>query len=130
MKNIIYSDIEGYMDSINKKIGDNTNNISDHVLIAIGLSCYGDYKSYFGPDCIKDYVKDLLEIKTQNNFNLNKPIKFNKEDNLYHDTKNTCHICNKHCITKVRDHCHETSNYRCPACNICNLKYKQKTSSP
>ena len=59
MKNVIYSDIECYMDSTNKKIGDNTYKISDHVPIAIGFSWNGDYKSYFGPDCIKDYVKDL-----------------------------------------------------------------------
>ena len=98
VKKVIYSDIECYMDSINKKIGDNTYKIFDHVPIAIGFSWNGDYKSYFGPDCIKDYVKDLLEIETEINFKLNKPIIFNKEDNLYHDINNTCHICNKPCI--------------------------------
>ena len=97
MKKVIYSDIECYMDSINKKLGDNTYKIFDHVSIAIGFSWNGDYKSYFGPDCIKDYVKDLLEIETEINFKLNKPIIFNKEDNLY-DINNTCHICNKPCI--------------------------------
>ena len=65
MKNVIYSDFECYMDSINKKIGNNTNKISDHVLIAVGFSNNGNYKSYFGPDCIKDYVKDLLKMETQ-----------------------------------------------------------------
>ena len=107
MKNVIYSDIECYMDSINKKIGDNTYEISDHVPIAVGFSNNGNYKPDFGPDCIKDYVKDLLEIETENNFKLNKPMIFNKEDKLYHDTNNTCHICNKPCIKRVRD-CHET----------------------
>ena len=29
------------------------------------------------------------------------------EDKLYHETNNTCHICSKSCINKVRDHCHE-----------------------
>ena len=51
---------------------------------------------------------------------------FTEEDKLYHDTNDTCHICNKTCINKVRDHCHETGNYRSPACKICNLRYKQQ----
>ena len=118
------------MDSINKKIGDNTYKISEFVPIAIGFSWNGDYKSYFGSDCIKDYVKHLLEIETENNFKLNKPIMFNKEDSLYHDTNNTCHICNKPCINKVRDHCHDSGKYRVPACNICNLNYKQQNFIP
>ena len=62
--------------------------ISDHVPIAVGFSWgraslvslikgeapfNGNYESYFGPDCIKDYVKDLLEIETEINFKLTKP---------------------------------------------------------
>ena len=81
VKNVIYSDIECYMDSINKKIVDNTHKISDHVPIVVGFIWgtkveapnNGSYKSYFGPDCIKDYVKDLLEIETENNFKLKTP---------------------------------------------------------
>ena len=98
------------MNSFNKKIGDNTYKISNHIPVVVGLSWgranpvsptkgeapfNGNYESYFGPDCIKDYVKDLLEIETENKFKLNKPIIFIKEDKLYHDTNNTCHICNK-----------------------------------
>ena len=51
VKNVIYSDIECFMDSINKNIGDNTYKISDHVPIALGFSFNGDCGSYFGPDC-------------------------------------------------------------------------------
>ena len=76
--------------------------------LAIGFSWNGDYKTCFGPDCVKDYVKDLLEIETENNFELNIPMMFNKEDKLYHEANNTCHICDKTCINKVRDHCHQT----------------------
>ena len=47
---------------------------------------------------------------------------FNEEDKLYHENNNTCHICSKTCINKVRDHCHETGKYRGPACRICNLR--------
>ena len=78
------------MDSINKKIGDNTYKISDHVPIAVGFS-WGtrggapnnrNYKSFFGPDCIKDYDKDLLKMETENNFKLHISMIFNKEDEL------------------------------------------------
>ena len=113
VKYAIYSNIECYMKSINKKIGDNTYKISEHVPIAIGSSWNGDYQSYF---------------ETEYNFMFNIPMISNKEDKLYHEANNTCHICGKTCIIKVRDHCHQTSKYRGPACNICNLKYKQQTS--
>ena len=55
---------------------------------------------------------------------------FTEEDKLYHETNNTCHICSKTCINKVRDHCHETGKYRGPACKICNLRYKQQNFIP
>ena len=49
-----------------------------------------------------------------------------KKINYIMKTNNTCHICSKTCINKVRDHCHETGKYRGPACKICNLRYKQQ----
>ena len=55
---------------------------------------------------------------------------FTEEDKLYHETNNTCHICSKTCIKKIRDHCHETGKYRGPACKICNLRYKQQNFIP
>ena len=55
---------------------------------------------------------------------------FTEEDKLYHQTNNTCHICSKTCINKVRDHCRETVKYRGPACKICNLRYKQQNFIP
>ena len=55
---------------------------------------------------------------------------FNKENELYHETNNTCHFCNKPCINKVRDHCHETGRYRGPVCGMCNLRYKQQNFIP
>ena len=33
-------------------------------------------------------------------------------------------------LNKVRDHCHETGEYRGPACKICNLRYKQQNFIP
>ena len=55
---------------------------------------------------------------------------FNEEDQLYHETNNTCHICSKTCINRVRDQCHETGKYRGPAVRICYLRYKQQNFIP
>ena len=46
---------------------------------------------------------------------------FTKEDELYQDANDICHICNKNCVNNVRNHCHQTGRNRGPACNICNL---------
>ena len=86
-----------------------------------------NFQYYFGLNCIKRFASDLLEIETENNFKRNKQMIFNEEDKLYQETNNTCHICSKICINKVRDQCHETGKYRGPACRICNLRYN-KTS--
>ena len=86
------------------------------------------FKYYFGLDCIKRFASDLLEIETENYFKRNKQMIFNEEDKLYHETNNTCHICSKTCINKVRDH--ETGKYRGPACKMCNLRYKQQNFIP
>ena len=102
--------------------------IAEHIPISVGYIWQYNFKYYFGLDCIKRFASDLLEIETENNFKRNNQMIFNEEDNLYHETNNTCHICSKTCVNKVRDHCHETGKYRGPACRICNLRYKQKTS--
>ena len=92
----------------------------------MGYTWQGNFKHYFGLGCIKRFARDLLEIETGNNFKRNKQMIFTEEDKLYHETNNTCHICSKTCINKVRDHCHQTGKYRGPACKICNLRYKEQ----
>ena len=90
----------------------------------------GNFNYYFGLDCINRFARDLLELETEKNLKLNKPMIFNKEDELYHETNNTFHICSKTCIFQVRNHCHETGKYRGAACRICNLRYKQQNFIP
>ena len=104
--------------------------IAEHIPIAVGYTWQGNFKHYFSPGCIKRFASDLLEIETEINFKHNKQMIFTEEDKLYHNAKNTCHICSKTCINKVRDRCHETGNYRGPACKICNLRYKQQNFIP
>ena len=118
------------MKGTDQKIGDNTYKISEHVPIAVGYNYNCNHRSYFGSNCIKDFLKDLLEIETQHSIKFNKTMVFTEEDKLYHNTTNICHICNKHCIDKVRDHCHQIGRYRGPASNICNLNYRQQNFIP
>ena len=96
----------------------------------MGYTWQGNFKHYFGLGCIKRFARDLLEIETENNFKHNEKMIFTEEDKLYHETNNTCQICSKTCINKVRDPCHETGKYRGPACKICNLRYKQQNFIP
>ena len=68
------------MKGTDENIGRNTYKISEHAPIAIGYCWHSRHqwqsmtegqsgnllrRSYFGPDCIKDYVRDLLEIETK-----------------------------------------------------------------
>ena len=55
---------------------------------------------------------------------------FNKEDELYQETNDTCHICSKTCTDKVRDQCHEIGKYKGSACRMFNLRYKQQNFIP
>ena len=96
----------------------------------MGYIWQGNFIHHFGLDCIKRFARDLLEIETENNFKLNKPMIFIKEDDLYHEISNTCNICSKTCMNKVRDHCHETGKYRGPAIKICDRRYKQQNFIP
>ena len=92
----------------------------------MGYSWQGNFKYYFGLNCIKRFARDLLKIETRNNFKRNENMIFNKKDKLYHETNNTCPICGKTCINQVKDHCQETGKYRGPACKMCNLRYRQQ----
>ena len=127
-KNIITADIEYCIVEVT------TNDCkcvkAEHIPIAVGYTWQGNFKHYFGLGCIKTFARDLLEIETENNFKHNEKMIFTEEDKLYHETNNTCHICSKTCINKVRDHCHETGKYSGPACKIFNLRYKQQNFIP
>ena len=127
IKNIITADIECCIVDPRSGFTDVSTNdckyvIAEHIPIAVGYTWQGKFKHYFGLGCIKRFARDLLEIETENNFKHNEKMIFTEEDKLYHETNNTCHICSKTCINKVRDHCHETGKYRGPACKICLSK--------
>ena len=128
IKNIITADIECCVTNVSTSTSKYV--IAEHIPISVGYIWQCNFKYYFGLDCIKRFSSDLLEIETENNFKRNKQMIFKEEDKFYHETYNTCHICSKTCINKVRDHCHETGIYGRPACKICNLRYKQQNFIP
>ena len=72
----------------------------------------------------------FFRIETKHSIKINKAMIFTEEDKMYHDANDISHICNKNCVNKVRDHCHQTGRYRGPACNICNLNYKHQNFIP
>ena len=104
--------------------------IAEHIPISVGCIWQNNFKYYSGLDFIKRYASDLLEIETENKFKCNKQMIFTEKDKLNHCATNTCHICGKICIIKVRDHGHEAGQYRGPVCKMCNLRYKQQNFIP
>ena len=87
--------------------GDITYKISDHVPIGLSFNDnYGEtwsetYESYFFVGSIKDNVKYLLEIEGKHSVKFNKTMIINKDDILYHEANNGCHICSKTCVNKL-----------------------------
>ena len=135
IKNIITADIECCIGDPRSGFSDFSTNdckyvIAEHISIAVGYTWQGNFKHYFGLGCIKRFARDMLEIETENYFKHNEKMILTEEDKLYHENNNTCHICSKTYINKVRDHCHETCKYRGPACKIYNLRYKQQNFIP
>ena len=131
LANVVFADIECYLEGMNRSIGDKMFVISKQVPISVGFSwgsaslvtltkseapfnndCYEDY---FGTDCIKHFLKDL-DIESNYNINLigaawsktHKPMILTSEDQLYHYAKIICRICDKQSINKVRNHCQKT----------------------
>ena len=121
IKNIITADIECCI--VEVASNDYKYVIAEHIPISISYIWQSNFKYYFDLDCIKIFARDLLEKETENYLKHNEKMIFTEEDELYHETNNTCHICRKTCINKVRDNCHETGKYRGPACRMCNLRY-------
>ena len=84
IKNFITADIECCI--VEVASNDYKYVIAEHKPISIGSICQGNFKYYFGLDCIKRFARDLLEIETENNLKRNEKMIFAKEDELNHET--------------------------------------------
>ena len=51
--------------------------IAEHIPISVCYIWQGNFKYYFGQDCIKWFARNLLEIETENNF------KHKEKNNIY-----------------------------------------------
>ena len=75
-------------------------------------------------------IKDLYE---KHIFRKNVPLTMTADEKRAYNASNTCHICGlmiEDPTDKVRDHCHITGEYRGPAHNTCNTKYRLQCEVP
>ena len=104
--------------------------------IAVGyyqISPFGNnYSSYFGTDCTKWFVKEMLILEQEANkyFKTKLELQITPQEEESFQLAEECWLCeNPLDDTKVRDHDHLTGKYRRAAHNICNINCKQKSSS-
>ena len=104
--------------------------------IAVGfyvISPFGNkYNSYFGTDCNKWFVKEMLKLELEANkyFETNLELEMSQEEEVQFEQAEECWLCENPLEgEKVRDHDHLTGKYRGAAHNICNIKCKQRLSS-
>ena len=104
--------------------------------IAVGfyvISPFGNkYNSYFGTDCNKWFVKEMLKLELEANkyFETNLELEMSQEEEVQFEQAEECWLCENPLEgEKVRDHDHLTGKYRGAAHNICNINCKQRLSS-
>ena len=90
------------------------------------------YRSYFGTDCTKWFVKEMLILEQEANkyFKTNLELQITPQEEESFQLAEECWFCeNPLDDTKVRDHDHLTGKYRVAAHNICNIQSQQRSSS-
>ena len=103
------------------------------------ISPFGNkYSSYFGTDCTKWFVKEMLKLELEANkyFKTNLELQITPEEEESFQQSTICWLCENSLdntegalCTKVRDHDHLTGQYRGAAHTICNINCKQRSSS-
>ena len=92
------------------------------------------YYSYFGTDCTKWFVKEMLNLKQEANkyFKTNLELQITPQEEESFKLAEECWLCEQPFTEyeqPVRDHDHLTGRYRGAAHNTCNINCKQKSSS-
>ena len=91
------------------------------------------YSSYFGTDCTKWFVKEMLKLELEANkhFKTNLELEMSQEEEeVQFEQAEECWLCENPLEgEKVRDHDHLTGKYRGAAHNKCNINCKQRSSS-
>lgn len=170
---IIYADIESLLSpTVNSDDAECSSSapkgaVQKHIANSIGyyfharidpdLSHYG---SFFGPNCIPDFINQLKKLMIDivwPKLHEVKPMKLSEQEENEFQNSLVCHICNNlfavnknyfDCnkqsknendkkkskkidkYMKVRDHCHMTGKFRGAAHSKCNLKYQISKNIP
>ena len=128
----VYADFE----CINQPQND-PNVLSKQIPIAVGINLItpsgNKYYSYFGTDCVKWFVKEMLTLEHEANkcFKINIPPKMTPEEEVQFQQSTICWLCEGSflgCDEKNRDHDHLTGKYREAAHSKCNINVRQKQS--
>ena len=97
------------------------------------ISPFGNkYSSYFGTDCTKWFVKEMLKLELEANkyFKTNLELQITSQEEESFKLAEECWLCEEPFTEdKVRDHDHLTGKYRGAAHNICNIQSQQRSSS-
>jgi len=137
---VIYADFECITTKLTTESKDKdesyTNKYQEHKPCGYAyhvVSCWDNYKSdiqlYRGEDCMDHFMNalkkessKLIKIITKNT-----PMIITKEQTKQFNKAINCHICDKELgEDRVRDHCHESGEYRGAAHNKCNVNYNYK----
>ena len=90
------------------------------------------YYSYFGSDCNKWFVKEMLILEQEANkyFKTNLELQITPQEEESFKLAEECWLCEEPFTEdKVSDHDHLTGKYRGAAHNICNINCRQRSSS-
>ena len=95
---------------------------------------------YRGKDCMKTFCESLKEHATKIiGFKKKKMLPLTNKELKAHEDAKICYIWGKYFIKKlfkdinyqkIRDYCHYTDKYRCPAHSIYNLKFNVPNEVP
>ena len=138
----IIADFEADKEIENSSVGNKTTNIYKKLPVLNGYYIIseledavesGYYESLLGYDNVGWFVKEVIKLENKMAFyskNTKKDIIMTQEDEEDYENNNICRFCEKNIESdKVRDHCHLTGKYKCPAHNVCNINVKQKDSN-
>lgn len=137
---VIYADFECLLKSVErpeKRLNTEIQQVHEAFSVGYYIKCgYDDtlscYDSYRGPQPATWFTQELLKWskKLEMIIEYPLPMKLTPQEEASFKAATKCHICEKPCSDKVRDHCHLTGRYRGAAHNDCNINYKDSRIIP
>ena len=131
----IYADFECLTSTINDKVSDSSIKLQKHIASGYCMNIITNNKSEiilksmdsYNDEIVDNFIQTLLEKEELLMDYIKQNIKMNKltkQQEKEFENSVFCHICKREIKgKKVRDHDHQTGEYRGAACNSCNLHY-------